>query len=328
MTWQQFVGDDQQWDDLVVGLGSASPYQSTGWANFRKSHGWASLRLVTADRDAAAQLLTKRVLGTCIAWCPGGPVGQTSQALLHALPQVVGSLHPSLVHYIRLSDFRRYSPELSSQFSAAGWHQPSARLSTNNTLVRELHSSDSQEIDGYTKNWSRNLRRGLERGITAEIWQSPDFSTVAELHQSVVETKGLSTTDWRTNAGDLAHLADCLGHHLLLVKSCDADGNILAMRGATITGELGFDFLAATSGEGRKLYASNVALDCLLMALKERGVQTYDFGGIDAEHNKGVYDFKHGAGGHDYVYVGEFEYVKPSVLQRVVSRLIASRLSK
>jgi lipid II:glycine glycyltransferase (peptidoglycan interpeptide bridge formation enzyme) len=115
---------------------------------------------------------------------------------------------------------------------------------------------------------------------------------------------------------------------LVLVKATDAAGALLALRGAVVIGSFGFDFLAATSVDGRKNYASNVALHHLLDVLTTRGVTAYDFGGVDYHANKGVYDFKHGAGGTEHSYVGEFEMVKPRILRSFISTMVASRLPK
>ena len=107
----------------------------------------------------------------------------------------------------------------------------------------------------------------------------------------------------------------------------DTTGETLAIRAATLVGTNAFDFLAATSHEGRKNYASNVALDALLTALVGRGITRYDFGGVDEIHNRGVFDFKHGAGGEHLSYNGEFETTVPKTLHQVVAKLISSRLN-
>jgi lipid II:glycine glycyltransferase (peptidoglycan interpeptide bridge formation enzyme) len=99
------------------------------------------------------------------------------------------------------------------------------------------------------------------------------------------------------------------------------------MRAAVVIGANAFDFLAATSNEGRKLYASNVALDALLTSLASRGVRRYDFGGVDRTNNKGVFDFKRGAGGTDFTYTGEFETAMPRLAKPVISKLMSLRLS-
>jgi len=327
MTWQHFSGGDSQWDDLVTDLGSSSPYQTSAWATFRRSSGWNHLRLVTNGNRSAIQLLCKRIVTANIVWAPGGPVGTATDGELSELPTVIAMHSRSAVQYLRISDFRIAEPQRHQQYITAGWRQPRSTMSTAQTLVRQLGDAASLHAL-YSKNWSRNLRRGEERGIIADVWQSADSAEIARLHQSVVETKGLATSDWRTQTDDVSRLVACFGNRLVLVKATDTAGTLLAMRGAVVIGVRGFDFLAATTIEGRKLYASNVALHHLLNVLVTRGITSYDFGGVDPQGNKGVYDFKHGAGGTDHSYVGEFETVKPRILRPIISTIIASRLPK
>jgi lipid II:glycine glycyltransferase (peptidoglycan interpeptide bridge formation enzyme) len=327
MTWQMFSGSDAEWDNLVTNLASTSPYQTSAWASFKRSAGWLSVRLFTTDDRCAIQALVKRFKFVSVIWAPGGPIGEVTEADLADLAEVIKTRSPSMVQYLRVSDFCTAEPQRHQKYISAGWRQPHSKMSTAQTLVRQLGDATTLHTL-YSKNWLRNLRRGEERGIIASVWQSADSAEIARLHQSVVETKGLATSDWRTQKDEISRLIACFGHQLVLVRATDSAGTLLALRGAVITGNLGFDFLAATSVEGRKNYASNVALHHLLSLLATYGVTTYDFGGVDYRANKGVYDFKHGAGGTEHSYVGEFEMVKPRILRSFASTMVASRLPK
>jgi len=86
-------------------------------------------------------------------------------------------------------------------------------------------------------------------------------------------------------------------------------------------------FLQQHQRKGRKTYASNVALDALLGSLVARGISNYDLGGVDRTNNKGVFDFKHGTGGTELSYVGEYETTTPRMMQRALATLAASRTS-
>lgn len=261
-----------------------------------------------------------------IVWAPGGPIGEVTEAGLTDLAAAIKTRSPSLVQYVRVSDFRTSLPVRHEQYELAGWRRPRATLSTAQTLTCELDRNTLGS--SYSKNWTRNLRRGEDRGISASVWLPADGAEIARLHQSVVTTKGLETNDWRTRPTEVAQLLESFANQLVLVKTTDAAGTLLALRGAVVIGSFGFDFLAATSVDGRKQYASNVALHHLLDVLATRGVTLYDFGGVDYVANKGVYDFKHGAGGTEHSYVGEFEMVRPRILRSFISTMVASRLPK
>ncbi len=326
MTWHTFSGSEAEWDNLAISLASTSPYQTSAWGSFKRSAGWSSVRLLTTDGRCAVQVLIKHFMFVSIVWAPGGPIGEVTEADLIDLASAIKTESPSLVQYVRVSDFRPSLPARHKQYELAGWHRPRATLSAAQTLTCELNRNTLGS--NYSKNWSRNLRRGEDRGITASAWLPADSTEIACLHQSVVTTKGLETNDWRTRPAEVARLLECFANQLVLVKATDAAGTVLALRGAVVIGSLGFDFLAATSDDGRKNYASNIALHHLLDVLTTRGVTAYDFGGVDYHANKGVYDFKHGAGGTEHSYVGEFEIVRPRILRSFISTMVASRLPK
>lgn len=327
MTWQRFTGSDVEWDQIVTQLHNSSPYQSSAWATFRSLEGWTPIRLITVHRDAAVQALTRRAFGIGVAWVPGGPLGETSSEELGNLCKILRQQLSSTFTYVRVADFRAATPTRSDHYVRTHWRRPRRPLSSGHTLTRTLLNDGEYLRSSYTKNWARNLRRGEERGVSASVWSSPDSMEIAHLHQSVAETKGIPVRDWRTDSSRLAHLFDTFRHQIVVVRATDSHGVTQAIRGAVVCGTTGFDFLAATSSDGRKSYASNVALHHLLEVLAQRNVTTYDFGGVDSVTNKGVYDFKHGAGGHEHSYVGEFENTYPRAVRSVLSTLIALRLA-
>lgn len=328
MTWRLFTGSDSEWDQVTSQLSNPSPYQTHAWARFRSHDGWSPIRLTTLDQAAMVQVLTRKVFGIDIAWVPGGPLGQTSTEVLMELGAAVRRQLSANVFYMRIADFREANPLTLEHYLNADWRRPRATLSTGKTLVRALPESTEGLRISYTKNWSRNLRRGEDRGVTASVWTEPNVNEIVSLHLDVANIKGLNANDWRTSTARLTQLLEYFRDQVVIVRAIDGYGVTQAIRGAVKIGSRGFDFLAATSVQGRSLYASNIALHHLLETLCQQGILTYDFGGVDRESNKGVYDFKHGAGGSEYAYVGEFEAAHPSYVRSILSTLMALRVAR
>jgi hypothetical protein len=327
MTWQLFTGSDDDWDRTVTNLHNQSPYQTSAWATFRKFDGWTPIRLVSTNHKLAVQLLHRQRWGLGVAWAPGGPVGDSSSREVNDLHEYLRQQMSGIITYVRLTDFSAANENSHEHYRHSGWRRPQKTLSSGLTLKRNLNSDPNLIRSTYTKNWARNLRRGEDRGIAALVWNAPDPTEIANLHLSVAESKGISTQDWRTSPLRIADVLRIFQRQLVVVRAVDQFGTTQAIRGAVLCGTTGFDFLAATSIEGRKTYASNVALHFLLAELAGRGAVTYDFGGVDPIENKGVYDFKHGAGGLEQAYVGEFENSYPRFVRPILSTLIAFRVA-
>jgi hypothetical protein len=271
-------------------------------------------------------LLVKSIGPVRIVWGAGAPLGAVSTSLLAELPEATRQAIGGSVSYVRVADHRQLADAYTNEYCDAGFVRPARLLSTGQTLVRNL-SGNATLADTYTSNWSRNLRRGHQREVRAEEWTSPAAAQLARLHQVVENVKHSFDADWRGDEDSMRRLLECFGGRLVVVRAVDANGVLLAARAAVVCGTTGFDFLAATAPEGRRCYASNVALDALLLLLAARGIARYDFGGVDQTNNKGVFDFKHGAGGVPLSYVGEFEFVSPRVARGVISKLVTLRLS-
>lgn len=326
-SWRPFTGSENEWDALVTRLNIRTPFQLSAWARFRATFGWQVLRLTTNDESTAVQFLTRSAGPLRVAWAAGGPLGNLSQLALRELPLNVKSHLGGKMLYLRVADHQPRDEAREELFTQAGWSRPRRELVNNHTLIRHLDSNDATRGSAYSTNWSRNLRRGQQRNVVADVWTTPDSETMAQLHRDVESTKGTFSADWRAHADSLNDLITCFGARLVVVRAVDESGCVLSIRAAVVNGVHAFDFLAATSADGRKCYASNVAMHALLGAVAVRGATSYDFGGVDPKMNKGVYDFKHGAGGVEHHYVGEFEFVSPGFIKPIVSKLVALRLS-
>ncbi|NCV85932.1 MAG: peptidoglycan bridge formation glycyltransferase FemA/FemB family protein [Oxalobacteraceae bacterium] len=327
MTWHRFTGSADEWDALVERLGATTPFQLSAWAAFRESFGWKPTCLITQDGTSAAQLLVKGVGPVQVAWGAGAPLGVVTPSLLRDLVDETKHLLNARVLYLRLADHAPHEPTRVASFHTAGWSMTTRPVGSLKTLVRSLDVDTAPLSASYSSNWSRNLRRGHQRGVIAEEWPSPDTQLIADIHRDVEDLKQPFHAEWRSEPAALEQLLECFRERIVIVKAHDHTGAVLAVRAAVIIGRHAYDFLAATSREGRKTYASNVALDALLGLLVARGVIDYDLGGVDPINNKGVFDFKHGAGGAESAYVGEYETAAPRMTRWVIATLIASRTS-
>lgn len=321
---REFSGSDADWDRLTVNLESASPYQSSGWASFRARSGWSHLRLISRSQRGAVQFLTKSSAISRILWAPGGPIGQMEYDDFESLSQVIDEIAGRKMQYVRVSDHRPANSTLLNYYEQTRWHRPKHPFATGETLRRNLSRDISSLRQEYTKNWSRNLQRRASRNLRIETWGVSCATEIAHLQQSVVKHKHLRK-DWRTDEGSIVELMKCFGDSLILIGARSASGEPLAVRGAVLIGKLGFDLLASTSQQGRRVYASNVVTDSLLQVLSERDIQSYDFGGVDRRRNRGVYDFKHGAGGKEHHYLGEFERSAPGWLRFAIHPYLSTR---
>jgi lipid II:glycine glycyltransferase (peptidoglycan interpeptide bridge formation enzyme) len=123
----------------------------------------------------------------------------------------------------------------------------------------------------------------------------------------------------------IVSLLGTFGDQCVLVRCDDAQGRLLALRGALTLGTKGWDTLAAATLEARKVYASHATFWELMRVCAERGVAWYDMGGIDPVRNRGVYDFKNGTGAAPLNYLGEWERASPTWLAPLAGRLVAWR---
>jgi len=306
--------------DLV---GAWNPYHYSGWARVRAIDGWQSLRVVDDERQPIAQVLAKRIGLVTAAYCPGGFVRNqaiSANTLKKFLQHELGSgaLYVR-VHCLTPTQFG------DARMEHSGWSQSSTILSSGESLQLRLDTDLDDRLADLSVNWRRNLRRAEHHVNHVTITEQPSTQEIAHLHESLEITKGHRLSTWGSSTAHVQALIDGFGSRLVVARCVSDQGDLRALRGAIITGGCAYDILASSSTEGRKHYSSHLTLWTLLNELAVRGVTRYDLGGVDAQKNPGVYNFKNGTGATPISYGGEYDISLPQFVRSTLSRLVAFR---
>jgi lipid II:glycine glycyltransferase (peptidoglycan interpeptide bridge formation enzyme) len=322
--WSNWVGTDDQWDDLLVKFTKPCVYQSSSWARHRANFGWRAIRLVNESRTSCAQVLIKSVLATTVAWIPGGPTGEVeevNQELIAAIQR--NTKHKRI--FVRLNLLHESDNSSEMMLNRNGWHRAAIKLSSGFSLICTLSNSESARRDRLSANWSRNLRRGESRNKVPYLWRDVNSTEVAELYKQLSNYKNIAHEGDILSPANLESLLTSCQNQLTVFRCDDDSGEPLAIRGALTFGDQAWDILAVVSPQGRKQYSSYVTTWALLNYCANSNISRYDLSGIDPVSNKGVYDFKHGVGASEIEYIGEWECGSPAFVQPVVGRLLKYR---
>ena len=324
----RFESSDEEWNRCIRSLPGHTPYQLTQWASHRRNFGWNSIRLVAShdgEPVGMVQVLMKRVLPlVSIAWVPGGPGGEL-RLLNDQFRSLILEASDSPFVLIRMSVQREFADLDEVNMRNHGWKSSKHTILSGTSLVYDLSIGEEEREHLLTRNWRHNLRRGYKRNLKVSEWADPNPVAMKAVYDQMHEYKGTTHLAQQNSLESITSLITQFRNDCIVVRCDDEEGNIIALRGAIISGNWGSDIFAAATREGRKNYASYVTFWELMRLCKERGVSTYDMGGADPINNRGVYDFKQGTGARVIHHLGEWEFARPSFLGSIASRIVAAR---
>ncbi len=325
LTWKIWKEGAQSWDESLSRFPDATVYQSFAWGEHRGHCGWTPYRFAAFDGThiiSMAQVLARHFpLGIALAWMPSGPIGRkdTWNASFRSLiKKTVGARYL----YCRLNATQESTPEDESLLKSLGWKRSTAPLLSGLSLAYDPAVSESEREAQTSRNWRHNLRRSQKYGNLVRVWSNPDPDAMLEIYGAMELHKNLSQ---QISRPALVSMLETFGPRCVVVRCDDAQGRLLAFRGALIFAEKGWDIFAAASPEARKVYASHAAFWELMQQCAARGVRWYDMSGADPVGNKGVYDFKKGTGAREFSYLGEWDWASPFLFRRVANALIKRR---
>jgi hypothetical protein len=283
--------------------------------------GWSLLRLVTEHNDGALQVFYKRISRLAVvAWIPGGLAGRTTH-LENSWGREIHQHMAAWITYIRIAFPNHSTGDIDAGTS---WKEVASPISAPKTIFIDLNKSHDQLRSEMGPNWRRNLKRSGRFMLSVRTLTSDDSTAINHLEESVADYKQLKTRSPR-HGGDTVNL---FKQQALVLGVFDQESRLVSVRGAALFGDAAYDIVAATSPEGRRVYASYLATWSLLLALKDRNITRFDFSGIDDLRNKGVSDFKRGLGGKEVIYFPERHFATPRFMLPLAALLIRYRVQR
>jgi len=301
------ISNKQEWKK-IVGCKDFAFYQSFEWGELKADEGWEVRRYFEDDSRGdycLAQCFYKKMLGITIVWVPGGPLISDDSAI-SILSVFLDKLSDdtakkSKFYYIRLNCQTQSSPELSIVFKEKGYAIPYKNIATNYTFMVDEHYFEDINCN-LSKNWKRNLKRSYKSGFDISIKITlDDLDEIFSIYDELVIFKKLNKTKSIRQIESLYKKCDNMIVTFLAYKN----SHFFSGRIIFLYGNKAFDFLAATTLEGRKNYASYFLIYEMLKWCGKNNISSFDFSGVDPKDAKGVYNFKKGTGSRLVEYIGE-----------------------
>jgi lipid II:glycine glycyltransferase (peptidoglycan interpeptide bridge formation enzyme) len=169
---------------------------------------------------------------------------------------------------------------------------------TYRTFVLDLAPSLEHLRMNLDKKWRNQLSRSEKNSLEVVSGNGSDeYRTFCQIYNQMRKRKAFETTvDIEEFRRVQENLAESQRMRILI---CRDKGKLVAGLVASAIGDSAIYLLGATSDEGLNAKGAYLLQWNLISWLKERGVKSYDLGGIDPELNPGVYHFKKGFSGAD-----------------------------
>ncbi|MBI5162504.1 MAG: GNAT family N-acetyltransferase [Magnetospirillum sp.] len=301
------IDDCRTWTTLIAGVRHSNLLQSWAWGAAKAEvEGWIPRRLVIAAGDtalAAVQILERRYgparparLNRGPLWLDGDPTAETRCAVMAALRRRWRwwRLAPLLV-----------APEWPAvdgdTLAALGFRHRAGTPWRSAWLDLERPEADLRK--NLNGKWRNMLVNAEKAPLTVEIVSGMEgIRRLMPLYRGMMAEKGFT--------GVSPSLIEAFARHggedgvlTLFADTADepASAVLMARHGRAAT------YLVGWNGEaGRRHRGNHLLLWRALLALRERGCQALDLGGIDDVLTPGVASFKRGLGGSEYLLAGEW----------------------
>ncbi len=176
--------------------------------------------------------------------------------------------------------------------------------------------------------WRNQLNRAEKNDLNVQDGKSDDlYAHFLKLQREMLDRKqflpGVDYDEFREIQRDLPD------KDKMNIVICEQDNEPVTSTVYSAHGDTGIYLLGATGDKGLKAKGAYLSQWLVIRSLKEKGLKSYDLGGINPDTNPGVYHFKSGLRGRDVQFVGAFD-VCDNMLSLMMYRLFTymSRIRK
>ncbi len=210
---------------------------------------------------------------------------QNRRLLLHVLPNAFAGSPRAEFFDASFSRFKR------TQLTSAD---------TYRTFLLDLTPPLEELRKRLDAKWRNKLTQAEKKGLNVVAGYGPEkYRTFCNMYYEMRKRK---TFDTSVDVEEFARIQEGLPEpNRMQVLICEQEGTPAAGIVCSAMGNSAIYLLGATTDAGLNLRGAYLLQWTMISWLKERGIRSYDLGGIDPEVNPGVYSFKKGLSGADVI---------------------------
>ncbi len=313
------------WDKWQLSSQSSSPFQSFYWGKIKEISGWKPLYLVEVNSSDEYQtcllLLLKKKFFFGLLWSAGIPAGRGNLPNVNSLKMILRPMG-ILFFNLRINFLTKDNPEICINLERKKFKKSWGKINSGLTFIVNLPKTFDLMLSNLSSNWRHNLKRSQKQSLLFERWEKPNFDEIERVMRHMENFKQI---ELNVPLEEFKKLQSKYPEQVWFYKATNQLGEILSIRAIYKLNQVVFDFLAFTSPEGRKNYASYGLLGFILKDIIDKDVTIYELSGIDPEKNPGVYNFKKGVGGQFTKYIGEWEIANFFLLRWALNLFLWNR---
>ena len=317
--------DEEEWNSCLSGFTNNNIFQSYEWGELKKHEGWDVVRVkIKDDQDGEiliAQIITKRIFGVKIGWCPGGPLIKNINNIKtkYALDEFKKLLSIENLANLRCKPFMEDSEINRDLFS--NFIKPINKITSRKTNVL-IVQKESIFLEQMKKKHRYYIKQSQRIKIDWKIEDSEiGAKTFLDISQEMQKNKRLKLP--MINLSLFGKLFNKSKTHQMFTLSGYHEGDCIVSCVISIFNNKAFYHYAASSAKGRDCYASYGMIYHLMKYLYSLGVHVLDFGGLSEDGSSvGVDSFKEGFNGEEVLRIGEFDISKSKLHNYIFNKAV------
>ena len=215
---------------------------------------------------------------------------------------------------IELSSTNLYDISYEIGIRRAGFLRPLISVFSPLTIV-----INPQQERVVARHWRRNTKKCTDLNLRFEHIENPSYLETREFCRMFEELKEIKNLNYSLSVDSLMKLFETRKYLLFFIydqKDIPVAGRIIY-----VNSNCSFDVHAANTNLARELGAAYYIIDMIVLFLKNRGIEHFDYGMISPSSTNmdAIYISKSHSGGTPALYNGQWVFYRSKVIEYLIS---------
>lgn len=316
----QIISQISQWNQSLENFGYLDVFSSFEWGEYKKSQGWNIERMLFLKKSqliGACQFIYKTKFKILFGWNSGGILFFDPKDLLEISKAI--QKHYCGFFFLHRFNFYQKLEANTNFFLSQAFSSPHSKINSPFSIVFDFsqpHKLSSNHRYYLKQSQKNNLQISFQinsQQSLQDFWITYNQMSIDKKLKAIqLSQKQIST------------LSQAFGEKMIVCNVYNDSQQPLCSCIILTCNNRAFYYLASSSEEGRKTFASYFMVDKLLQYLKEKEFKSLNFGGITPydQNAFGVNRFKMGFGGEIVEYLGERDLYNSSLLNKLLNYFI------
>ena len=313
--WEEFTENSEIWNKRIGEDKGADFRQCFFWGDYLGELGWNVKRLIKKNKNktiSQVQVNYKIFWPFCAIYING-----ISKVGIQSIPSIIRYFDRKFyffLKYYRIDSHDEIDSSTARELNKILFKKTSYSLRAREHTYMNISGSFSNVVEKAKHKWRYNFKKAEKNNPIFILEKKINTDEIYKISTQLAQFKNIKNLyEYR----ELKAYEKYLSKNIFIIKAEDNDHNLLGYYICVLFNSKAYQIFNAVNHKGNKSMVGYTILSFLYESLKDNKIDILYMGEMNKKRYPGNYQFKSGLNQNKISIIGEYDYSKLSIIQKL-----------